>query len=223
MVQTKKIIIGSTILTELWASFEIQKSLHKVQWFSANFSSDEEVIETSALASWPWMGLGLTLCWAQAHIGSTEPISCGAKGDKTQSTFIFFHCLFCFAFGHVCACLLSHFSHVCLFATLWIVTFQAPLSLVILHARILGWVAISSSRRIFLTQGLKPHLLCLLHWQAGSLPLAPLGKLQNNLGNLFPYNLPLKGQCITGCNLPGFSVHRILQARILEWVSHFLL
>ena len=29
---------------------------------------------------------------------------------------------------------------------------------------------------IFLTQGLNPCLLCLLHWQAGSLPLAPPGK-----------------------------------------------
>ena len=29
---------------------------------------------------------------------------------------------------------------------------------------------------IFLTQGSNPHLLFLLHWQAGSLPLAPPGK-----------------------------------------------
>ena len=29
---------------------------------------------------------------------------------------------------------------------------------------------------IFLTQGLNLHLLCLLHWQAGPVPLAPLGK-----------------------------------------------
>ena len=29
---------------------------------------------------------------------------------------------------------------------------------------------------IFCTQGSDPHLLCLLHWQAGSLPLVPLGK-----------------------------------------------
>ena len=29
---------------------------------------------------------------------------------------------------------------------------------------------------IFLTQGLNPHLLSLLHWQVGSLPLAPPGK-----------------------------------------------
>ena len=29
---------------------------------------------------------------------------------------------------------------------------------------------------IFPTQGSNPHLFCLLHWQAGSLPLAPPGK-----------------------------------------------
>ena len=29
---------------------------------------------------------------------------------------------------------------------------------------------------IFLTQGSKPHLLCLLHWQGESLPLAPPGR-----------------------------------------------
>ena len=29
---------------------------------------------------------------------------------------------------------------------------------------------------IFLIQGLNPHLLCLLHWQVGSLPLVPPGK-----------------------------------------------
>ena len=43
------------------------------------------------------------------------------------------------------------------------------------QARILEWVAMPSSRGIFLTQGLNPRLLCLLHWQVGSLPLAPLG------------------------------------------------
>ena len=52
----------------------------------------------------------------------------------------------------------------------------------ILQARIVEWVAISHSRKwrcrlhlqgIFLTQGADPHLLCFLHWQAGSLPLVP--------------------------------------------------
>ena len=35
---------------------------------------------------------------------------------------------------------------------------------------------------IFLTQGSKLHLLHLLHWQAGSLPLAPPGKPCMTLG-----------------------------------------
>ena len=34
----------------------------------------------------------------------------------------------------------------------------------------------------FPTQGSNPHLLCLLHWQAGSLPLAPPGKPSNTKG-----------------------------------------
>ena len=46
----------------------------------------------------------------------------------------------------------------------------------IFQARILEWVAISYSRLIFLTQGSNPNLLCFLHWQADSLPLAPPGK-----------------------------------------------
>ena len=35
----------------------------------------------------------------------------------------------------------------------------------IFQARILEWVAISSSRGVFLTQGSNPSLLCLLHWR----------------------------------------------------------
>ena len=49
----------------------------------------------------------------------------------------------------------------------------------ILQARILEWVAISSSRGSSLIQGLNLCLLCLLHWQVGSLPLAPSGKTLN--------------------------------------------
>ena len=39
------------------------------------------------------------------------------------------------------------------------------------QARILEWVSMPLSRGIFPTQGSKPCLFCLLHWQAGSLPL----------------------------------------------------
>ena len=42
----------------------------------------------------------------------------------------------------------------------------------IFQARILEWVAISSSRGS--SQGLNPCFLCLLCWQVGSLPLEPL-------------------------------------------------
>ena len=42
----------------------------------------------------------------------------------------------------------------------------------ILQARILEWVAISFSRGFF--QPRDQTVLCLLHWQAGSLPLATL-------------------------------------------------
>ena len=46
----------------------------------------------------------------------------------------------------------------------------------ILQPKMLKWVANVHLRGILPTQGLNPHLLGLLHWQAGSLPLAPAGK-----------------------------------------------
>ena len=71
---------------------------------------------------------------------------------------------------------------------------------------------------IFHCQGLNPCLLCLLHWQAGSLPLAPLGKPQNVSES------EVAQSCLTLCNpmdcsLPDFSIHGIFQARILKWVT----
>ena len=42
--------------------------------------------------------------------------------------------------------MLSHFSRVQLFVTQWTVALQAPLSMGILQARILEWVAMPSSR-----------------------------------------------------------------------------
>ena len=73
---------------------------------------------------------------------------------------------------------------------------------------------------IFPTQRSNPHLLHLLHWQAGSLPLAPPGK---------PKDLPAAAakslqSCLTLCNPidgspPGSPVPGILQASTLEWVA----
>ena len=64
---------------------------------------------------------------------------------------------------------------------------------------------------IFLTQRSNPCLLHLLHWQTGSLPLAP------------PWEWKLLS-CVwlwdpMDCWLPGSSVHGILLARILEWIA----
>ena len=62
------------------------------------------------------------------------------------------------------------------------INYSPPASSVhgIFLARILGWVAMPSSR-VFPTQGLNPGLLCLLHWQADSLPLTLPGKLFNTM------------------------------------------
>ena len=72
----------------------------------------------------------------------------------------------------------SCFSHVWLFATLWTVTHQAPLRTGILQARILEWVAMLSSRGPSWPRDRSYISLCLLHWQAGSLPPAPPEKPQ---------------------------------------------
>ena len=71
----------------------------------------------------------------------------------------------------VLAWVLSGFSCVQLYAT--VDCSPAGLSVHgILQARMLEWVAISSSRG-FPTQGRDLPLLSLLHWQEGCLPLAP--------------------------------------------------
>ena len=60
----------------------------------------------------------------------------------------------------------------------------------------------------FSTQGLNTHFLCLLHWQVGSLPLAPPGKPRW----MVCVCAKLLQLCLTlwdpmHCNSPGFSVH----------------
>ena len=68
-------------------------------------------------------------------------------------------------------------SHVLLFVTPWTVPHQAPL--------FIGFPGKNTElgchfflQGISLTQGLNPHLLCLLHWQADSLPLNHQRSLQ---------------------------------------------
>ena len=71
--------------------------------------------------------------------------------------------------------MLSHFSHVQLFATPWTIACQAPLSMG--FSRQEYWSALHALLQgIFPTQGSNPCLLHLLHWQVGSLPQVPPGK-----------------------------------------------
>ena len=70
---------------------------------------------------------------------------------------------------------LNHFSRVWLCATLWTVAYQASLSMG--FSRQEHWSGLPFLLQgIFPTQGLNPCLLCLLHWQLGSLPVVPPGK-----------------------------------------------
>ena len=71
--------------------------------------------------------------------------------------------------------MLSCFRHVQLFATLWTIAHQAPLSMG--FPRQEHWSGLPLPLPgIFLTQGLNLRLLCLLHWQVDSLPLLLPGK-----------------------------------------------
>ena len=71
--------------------------------------------------------------------------------------------------------MLSHFSFVQLFATLWTVALQAPLSM--RFSRQEFWSGLPCPPPGDLPHpGMKPRLLHLLYWQVGSLPLALPGK-----------------------------------------------
>ena len=74
---------------------------------------------------------------------------------------------------------------------------------------------------IFLTQGLNPHLLHLLHWQMNFFYRWAIWEAHKDYAAAAAKSLQL---CLTLCDpidglLPGFSVSGILQARTLEWVA----
>ena len=133
---------------------------------------------SSALLGRPalgWVSSGLLLLLLLNHTWLT----CRHEGQTALHALIFLPAgLPCGFLAWGCSvCMLSHFSHSWLFATLWTIAHQAPLSMqgknpgVGCHAILQG---------IFLTlrrsQGLNLCLLCLLHWQASSLWLQPPGK-----------------------------------------------
>ena len=82
--------------------------------------------------------------------------------------------------------MLSHIWH---FATPWTVAHQVPLSREFSRQEYFqtGVGCRFLLQGIFPTQGLNPHLLCLLHWQEGSLPTAPPGKPHKNDMHCLPW------------------------------------
>ena len=72
------------------------------------------------------------------------------------------------------ACMLSPFSCARLFATPWTVAHQAPLSMGFSRQEYWGGLPCLPPGDLP-NPGIEPTSLCLLHWQVGSLPLAPPG------------------------------------------------
>ena len=112
-------------------------------------------------------------------------------------------------------CVQSHFSCVWLFVTLWTITHQAPLSMG--FSRQEYWSRLPfPSPEVFPTQGSNLYVLYLLHWQAGSLPLALPGDLSSvqSLSRVRlcdPMNHSTPGLCVHH-QLPEFTqthVHQV--------------
>ena len=118
---------------------------------------------------------------------------------------------------HACVCAKSWFSRVWLFAILRTVARQAPLSIGLLQARILEWVAMPFSRgsscprdwtHVSYVSYIGRFFTTSITWEA--LQAAELVLVTQSCSTLWD---PMD------CSLPGSSLHGILQARILEWVA----
>ena len=120
--------------------------------------------------------------------------------------------------AHSCSCLRSPLLWTCVHAKLFhlcptLCSFMnrsppGPSVHGILQARILEWVARPLLQGFFPTQGSNPHLSCLLHWQAGSLPLVPLGSL------IFPLSYKICSCSHIKCSHPKSSL--FLQSQPLK-------
>ena len=86
---------------------------------------------------------------------------------------------------YVYVCVLSCFICVQLFVTPWTVAHQAPLSMG--FSRQEYWSGLlGPPPRDLPDPGIEPGLLCLLHWQVGSLPLVPPGGPRDNYSSHLP-------------------------------------
>ena len=137
-----------------------------------------EPVHLSGVFHWSWVTELFTYYWqglrchhlsALHHVVFTQPRTYPAFSLLSLLS-LPVRRLHCLGFS---TCVLSCFSCVRLFVTLWIVAFQAPLPMG--FSRQEYWVGCHFfCQRIFLNQGLNLCLLCLLHWQA-TLSLVPPG------------------------------------------------
>ena len=103
-------------------------------------------------------------------------LCCGVMDDSVgcriqQATLLYF-----LYFCHIMLLLLNHFGCVQLFVSPWTAACQAPLSMAFSSKNTL-------LQGIILIQGSNLHLLCLLHWQVGSLSPVPPGSMSYHAGN----------------------------------------
>ena len=107
----------------------------------------------------------------------------------------------------------SHFSRVQLFVTLWTEPPQAPLSMWF-SGKNTGVDCHSLLQGAFLTKGSKTRASCLLHWQAGSLPLVPPGKPRLCLQ--FPPNIGASNAGVFKHSFPLLMISSTCTCHILQ-------
>ena len=111
-----------------------------------------------------------------------------------------------FFYFRICVCMLSHFSRIQLCVTPCTIAHQALLSMgfsskstrVSCHFLLQG---------IFPTEGWNPSILCPLHWQVGSLPLAPPGNFRMKWSEAKVTQL-----CLTFCDPIDYTAQGILRS-----------
>ena len=119
------------------------------------------------------IGASVVVSLVVKHVrGLSCPVACGILVPQLQDQT---HVPYIGRGNHWCACVLGRFSCVWLCATLWAVAHQAPLSMG--FSRQEYWSGLPCPTPGDLPNpGIKSMSLTFLHWQKGSLPLAPSGK-----------------------------------------------
>ena len=153
-----------------------------IQLFATPWTVTHQAPLSMGLFQGNWSGLSFPPPGDLADLGS-ENMSPALKMDSL----VLSNCV-C-----VCVCVCVHVhahTHTVMSdsATPWTVTCQAPLSMQFYRQEY--WRGLSFLLQgIFPTQGLNPHLLRLLHWQAYSLPLSHLGSsywiIRKHLVNIY--------------------------------------